>query len=78
MVRDASAVGRVGEVVHATRGAAGPGEVKVSIRGGSEIYLAWSEEPLPKGTAVLIVETRGARTVDVVPWSEPPSLDIPE
>ncbi|TVT58467.1 hypothetical protein FNH05_06585 [Amycolatopsis rhizosphaerae] len=71
MARDASAVGRVGELVHPTRGADGPGEVKVRIRGASEIYLAWSEEPLPAGTAVLVVESRGARTVDVVPWSSP-------
>ncbi|TNC24581.1 NfeD family protein [Amycolatopsis alkalitolerans] len=69
---DSSVVGRVGELVHATRGPDGPGEVRVRIRGGTEIYLAWSEEPLPPGTAVLVVGSRGARTVDVVPWSDLP------
>jgi membrane protein implicated in regulation of membrane protease activity len=71
MAGDSSVVGQVGELVHATRGADGPGEVKIRIRGGSEIYLAWSEKPLPAGTTVLIIESRGARNVDVVPWSRP-------
>lgn len=71
MASDSSVVGQVGEIVHATRGAAGPGEVKIRIRGGSEIYLAWSEQPLPLGTTVLVVESRGARNVDVVAWSRP-------
>jgi hypothetical protein len=65
-------VGRVGELTHATRGESGPGEVRVGIRGGTEIYLAWSEEPLPVGTPVLIIEWRGAQAVDVVPWSDLP------
>ncbi|HET6499398.1 MAG TPA: hypothetical protein VFG87_01435 [Amycolatopsis sp.] len=71
MASDSSVVGQVGELVHATRGADGPGEVKIRVRGGSEIYLAWSRKPLPTGTTVLVVETRGARTVDVIPWSKP-------
>lgn len=69
---DSSVVGQIGELVHATRGSDGPGEVRVRIRGGTEIYLAWSAEPLPLGTSVLVVESRGARTVDVVPWSDLP------
>jgi membrane protein implicated in regulation of membrane protease activity len=71
VVRDESAIGCVGVLVVATRGAAGPGEVLVKIRGGSEAYLAWSETPLPRGTTVLVVETRGARTVDVAEWDDP-------
>jgi membrane protein implicated in regulation of membrane protease activity len=70
-MRDESAVGCVGVVVIATRGAGGPGEVLVRIRGGSETYLAWSETPLPRGTTVLVIESRGARTVDVAPWEDP-------
>ncbi|HKS43612.1 MAG TPA: hypothetical protein VJT49_00590 [Amycolatopsis sp.] len=65
------AVGRMGELVHATRGEDGPGEVKIRFRGGLEYFLAWSDQPLPAGTSVLVVESRGARNVDVVPWSEP-------
>jgi membrane protein implicated in regulation of membrane protease activity len=68
---DDSVVGRVGLVTHATRGPDGAGEVKVSIRGGSEIFLAWSDEPLPKGATVLVVASRGARALDVVPWTAP-------
>jgi membrane protein implicated in regulation of membrane protease activity len=67
---DTSAVGCVGVVTVATRGADGSGEVLISIRGGSEAYLAWSDEPLPKGRAVLVVRARGTRTVEVVPWDD--------
>lgn len=70
-MRDESAVGCIGVVVHPTRGKDGPGEVLVKIRGGSETYLAWSETPLPRGTTVLVIESRGARTVDVSPWEDP-------
>ena len=38
----------------------------VKVRGGTEAYLAWSEEPLPKGTPVLVFNARGQRTVDVM------------
>jgi membrane protein implicated in regulation of membrane protease activity len=70
-LRDESAIGCVGVIVIATRGPAGPGEVLVKIRGGSETYLAWSETPLPRGATVLVVESRGARTVDVAEWEDP-------
>jgi hypothetical protein len=68
---DPAAIGRVGVLTVGTRGSAGPGEVLIKIRGGSESFLAWSDEPLPKGTSVLIIESRGARAVSVVRWSEP-------
>jgi hypothetical protein len=55
----------------ATRGTDGPGEVLVKMRGGTEAYLAWSEHPLAKGTTVLVFNSRGARTVDVMEWTEP-------
>lgn len=70
-MRDESAIGCVGVIVIATRGSAGPGEVLVKIRGGSETYLAWSETPLPRGATVLVVESRGSRTVDVAEWEDP-------
>jgi membrane protein implicated in regulation of membrane protease activity len=78
---DAAAIGRVGVLTHGTRGSDGPGEVLIKIRGGSETFLAWSDETLPKGTQVLVVESRGARAVTVVRWAEPTShaaFDIPE
>ena len=64
-------VGKVGTLTVATRGPNGPGEVLIKIRGGSEAFLAWSEEPLPKGTSVLVLESRGARSVGVVRWTDP-------
>ena len=71
MARDESSVGRVGVLTVATRGDAGPGEVHVKIRGGSETFLAWSDMPLPRGATVLVIESRGARAVDVVEWDDP-------
>ncbi|HEY7265762.1 MAG TPA: hypothetical protein VH589_30280 [Trebonia sp.] len=71
MVRDESAIGTVGVLSIATRGSAGPGEVRIKIRGGSEHFLAWSESPLPKGATVLVIDHRGLRTVDVVEWADP-------
>jgi hypothetical protein len=66
-----SPVGCIGVITVATRGAAGPGEVLVKIRGGSETFIAWSPEPLPKGATVLVIESRGTRTVDVSAWTDP-------
>ncbi len=71
MARETSLIGCIGVITVATRGAAGPGEVLVKIRGGSEAYLAWSPEPLPKGATVLVIESRGNRAVDVSEWADP-------
>jgi hypothetical protein len=71
VARDESSVGRVGVLTVATRGGAGPGEVHIKIRGGSETFLAWSDKPLPRGATVLVIESRGARAVDVVEWNDP-------
>jgi hypothetical protein len=65
---DDSAIGCSGTVTVATRGAGGPGEVLVKVRGGTEAYLAWSEQPLARGTRVLVFNTRGERTLDVMEW----------
>ncbi|HEY2101299.1 MAG: hypothetical protein QOI50_611 [Pseudonocardiales bacterium] len=65
-MRDLSAVGTVGVLTVATRGGQGAGEVLISLRGGSESLLAWSDEPLPKGTDVLVVDVIASRTVRVV------------
>ncbi len=76
MVANVSPISCIGVITVATRGAGGPGEVQVKIRGGSEAYIAWSAEPLAKGTTVLVIEERGSRTVDVSPWTDP--LDPPD
>jgi membrane protein implicated in regulation of membrane protease activity len=70
-VDDVSVIGCVGSLIVATRGAAGLGEVLLNVRGTREAYLARSEQPLPKGTKVLVVDVRGARTVLVEPWPDP-------
>lgn len=69
MVSDVSVVGCVGTLVIATRGEGGAGEVLLNVRGSKEAFLAWSDEPLLKGTKVLVIDVRGARTVVVEPWS---------
>ncbi len=68
---DEALIGCVGVLTVATRGRAGPGEVLVKVRGGSEAFIAWSPEPLPKGTTVLVIESRGERAVDVSAWDDP-------
>jgi hypothetical protein len=67
-VGDVSVIGCVGSLIVATRGVAGVGEVLLNVRGTKEAYLAWSEQPLPRGTEVLVIDVRGARTVLVEPW----------
>jgi hypothetical protein len=69
LLRDTAPIGCVGVLVLGTRGAAGPGEVLVRVRGGRETYLAWSDQPIPKDATVLIIESRGARAVDVIEWA---------
>ncbi|MGW1894549.1 hypothetical protein ACWCP6_30540 [Streptomyces sp. NPDC002004] len=71
MAEDDAVIGCTGELLIGTRGPAGPGEVQVRVRGGTETFLAWSEEPLPTGATVLVVHSRGARQVDVVGWADP-------
>ncbi|MGO9078817.1 MAG: hypothetical protein ACLQDY_07200 [Streptosporangiaceae bacterium] len=78
MAREDSLIGAIGVLTVATRGAAGPGEVLVKIRGGSESYLAWSPDPLPRGATVLVIESRGSRTVDVSEWADPLEAFRPE
>jgi hypothetical protein len=68
---DESLIGSIGVLLIATRGAQGPGEVLVKIRGGSEAFIAWSPEPIPRGATVLVINNRGTRAVDVSPWVDP-------
>ncbi|MFI5661660.1 hypothetical protein [Streptomyces sp. NPDC051684] len=71
MTPDEAVVGRTGKLVIGTRGAGGPGEVLVRIRGGTETFLAYSDEPLERGATVLVIESRGSRQVAVMAWSDP-------
>jgi hypothetical protein len=76
--RDEPSIGLVGVLVVGTRGADGPGEALVSIRGGSETFIAWSDQPLPRGTTVLVTDSRGERAIDVIEWSGPPDTGLAE
>jgi membrane protein implicated in regulation of membrane protease activity len=71
MAPDEAVVGCTGKLVLGTRGAGGPGEVLVRVRGGTETFLAWSDEPLERGTTVLVIESRGTRQVVVMAWTDP-------
>jgi hypothetical protein len=71
VARDEAPIGSIGVLTVATRGRSGPGEVQVKVRGGTEAFIAWSPEPLPKGSTVLVIESRGHRAVDVSAWSDP-------
>ncbi len=67
---DQSLIGATGVLIVPTRGSGGLGEVELSVRGGTETYLARSEQPLAEGVPVLVVDLRGARTVQVEPVSD--------
>jgi hypothetical protein len=71
MAHDEPVIGCIGKMIVASRGGAGPGEVLVRVRGGSEAFIAWSADPLPQGATVLVIESRGHRAVDVSPWTDP-------
>jgi len=68
---DESPIGLAGRIVTPTRGEQGAGEVELRIRGGTEIFMARSADPLPSGAAVIVVATLGPRTVVVLPWADP-------
>ncbi|WP_280505716.1 hypothetical protein [Nocardia farcinica] len=65
---DENPVGKIGLLTLGTRGQEGAGQVELAIRGGRETYTAWSAEPLPSKSTVLVVADRGGRNLDVVPW----------
>lgn len=60
-----SVIGQVGLVIAPTRGKDGAGEVSIAVGGSREVYLAWSKDPIPKGTQVLVIDECGVRTVTV-------------
>jgi hypothetical protein len=68
---DKSPIGLAGRIVTATRGPDGAGEVELRIRGGTELFIARSADPLPRGQAVIVLSTLGPRTVVVAPWADP-------
>jgi len=69
--QDEAVIGCTGVLEIGTRGSAGAGEVLIQVRGGREALLAWSDEPLPRGSTVLVISSRGGRQVDVIAWTGP-------
>ena len=67
MIED-SPVGKVGQVVVRVRGGHQPGEVRVTVAGAPETYLAYCTTGIALHRAVHIVGDRGGRGVDVEPW----------
>jgi hypothetical protein len=45
----------------------GPGEVVLQIRGSTEAFTAWADEPIAKYTEVVVVDKRSSRSVTVTP-----------
>jgi membrane-bound ClpP family serine protease len=68
---DESVIGLVGRIVTATRGPHGLGEVEIRVRGGTEVFLARSATPLPRGQTVVVLSAASERTVLVEPWLDP-------
>lgn len=60
-----SPAGRMGQVVTTIPGGTSPGEVRVAIRGGTELFLAYCDSPVDRGASVLVVEDLGGRAVRV-------------
>ena len=59
-----SLLGKVGRVtVSIPRN--GPGEVLLAVRGGSEAFAAWSDEPIARHTRIIVMESLSARSVFV-------------
>jgi hypothetical protein len=61
-----SLIGTVGRVTVSIP-ANGPGEVLLPVRGGSEAFAAWSDEPIARHSRVLVVDALSARSVLVTP-----------
>ena len=63
---DQDLVGTIGYVSVPITGAR-PGEVVLPVRGGTEAFAAFCDEPVAKNTRVVVVESRSARSVTVTP-----------
>jgi hypothetical protein len=68
-VGDDEVIGCVGTVVLRIRGLDGPGEVTVAVRGGHETFIAFADEPIEANSDVLVLRSRGPRTIEVQRWA---------
>jgi hypothetical protein len=66
-----SPIGLAGRTVTATRREHGAGEIELRIRGGTEVCIARSNDPLLVDAAVIVFATLGPRTLVVFPGADP-------
>jgi hypothetical protein len=62
-----SVVGRPAYVTVAIPGGDRAGEVFLRVRGGTESYIAFADQPVEVGAQVVVLADRGARSVLVAP-----------
>ena len=62
-------IGKVGRVTVSIP-AGGPGEVLLPVRGGTEAFAAWSDEPVARHRRIVVVESLSARSVFVTPFPQ--------
>jgi hypothetical protein len=60
-------LGKIGRVIVSIP-ANGPGEVLLPVRGGTEAFAAWSDQPVPRHSRIVVVECMSARSVFVTPF----------
>ena len=67
MPADASSDGLVGAIGRVTVPIPdeGPGEVLLPVRGGTEAFAAWADEPIAKHTRVMVIDCLSGRSVHV-------------
>ena len=61
-----SLLGKIGRVTVSIP-ADGPGEALLPVRGGTEAFAAWSDEPINRHRRVVVVDSISARSVFVTP-----------
>jgi len=61
-----SLLGKIGRVTVSIP-ADGPGEVLLPVRGGTEAFAAWSDEPIMRHRRVVVVDSMSCRSVFVTP-----------
>jgi hypothetical protein len=67
---DDAVTGKSGTVTTRIRGGEHPGEVRVTIRGGTESFIAYADHEIQRNEIVLVYRSRGDRAVDVIPFPE--------
>jgi membrane protein implicated in regulation of membrane protease activity len=70
VVTSQALVGKLGLVTIGVRGGVLSGEVRVVVEGIAHYYIAYCEHPVQAGKQVLVINSRGARQIDVELWQD--------